>query len=214
MKLLIGIPCMDNAPTLFTQSLEYMKKPNGTTLVFKPNSLVYDSRNLISLYAIENEFDYVLWLDSDMTFPVDTIDFLMATVDQTRADMVTGIYVKRHFPTEPVVYKTLQEPKRNEKGLPVSQIESYKDIPLSGDPFPVAGCGFGCCLTSVKLLKAVWDAYGPAFAPLPWAGEDISFCYRVNQLGYKIYCDPLVKCGHIGTYVFTVNDLPKRGKEE
>ena len=64
MKTLIAIPCMDMLPVGFVQSLLYMHKGDNPTVYFKPNSLVYDSRNLLSLYAIENKFDNVLWLDS------------------------------------------------------------------------------------------------------------------------------------------------------
>ena len=204
---------MDQMPTRSAMSLQFIRKPEGTTLVPKMNSLIYDSRNLISLYAIDNEYDYVLWLDSDMTWPVETITILMHDIQKLDAHMVTGLYVKRSFPTEPVLYKVITEPVRKENGLLERNIEPYMDFPRNVSAFPVAGCGFGCCLTSVKLLKDVWDHFGPAFAPYTWAGEDISFCHRVNQLGYTIYCDTDVSCGHIGTYEFTINDL-QRGSEE
>ena len=118
--------------------------------------------------------------------------------------------MKRHFPVEPVIYEKLDEPQRTPDGHLAKQIVAYSEYP-EDDLFPVAGCGFGCVMTSVPLLKAVWDKFGPAFSPYPWAGEDISFCYRVNKLGYQIYCDSSVICGHVGTFVYTV-DLLKRGE--
>ena len=205
MKTLIAIPCMDMLPVGFVQSLLYMHKGNNPTVYFKPNSLVYDSRNLISLYAIENGFDNVMWLDSDMLFPPDTLLKLHAH----DKDMVTGLYVKRHEPIAPVIYETLEEPTRHEDGKLTANIVPYMDY-KEDYFFPVAGCGFGCVLTKTSLLKAVWDEFGPAFTPYPWAGEDISFCHRVNQLGYQIYCDSSVSCGHIGQFIYTEN-LLKRG---
>lgn len=205
MKTLIAIPCMDMLPVGFAQSLLYMYKGNQTTVYFKPNSLVYDSRNLLSLYAIENGFDNVLWLDSDMLFPPHTLMKLQSY----NMDMVTGLYVKRHEPVEPVLYEKIEEPERGQDGKLIANIAAYTDYPRDKF-FPVAGCGFGCVLTSTKLLKHVWDEFGPAFTPYPWASEDISFCHRVNQLGYQIYCDSSVSCGHIGQFVYT-EDLLKRG---
>lgn len=207
MKTLIAMPCGDTIPVGTVQSLLYMHKGDNPTVYLKPNSLVYDSRNLLSLYAIENGFDNVLWLDSDMLFPPN----ILPKLESYNLDMVTGLYVKRHEPIEPVIYDRLEEPSRDETGRLVANIHPYKDYPQDSF-FAIAGCGFGCVLTSVKLLKDVWDRFGPAFTPFPWAGEDISFCHRVNMLGYQIYCDSSVSCGHIGTFTYTEN-LLKRGDD-
>lgn len=212
MKTLIAIPCMDTVPIGFVQSLLYMSKGENPTVYFKPNSLVYDSRNLISLYAIENGFDHVLWLDSDMMFPPDTLIKLQAYLTHDDIDMVTGLYVKRHEPIEPVLYKRIEEPVRNEKtGYLEKDIQAYTDYPRDSF-FPVAGCGFGCVMMKTSLLKEVWEKFGPAFHPYLWASEDISFCYKVNKLGHQIYCDSSVSCGHLGTFMYSENLLP-RGDE-
>ena len=206
MKTLIAIPCMDTVPYQFTQSMLYLKKGDNISVLMKPNSLVYDSRNLISLTAIENDFDRVMWFDSDMVFGPDTLQRLHQSMDRISCEMITGVYVKRHDgPPVPVLYSVLEEPARTPDGYLAKQITPYMDYP-DNEIFPVAGCGFGCCLTSVKLLKAVWDKFGPAFNPYSWGGEDISFCYRVNQLGYQIYCDSGVTCGHIGTKIYTAEE--------
>ena len=207
MKTLIAIPCMDTLPVDFVKSLLYMHKGDNPTVYLKQNSLVYDSRNLLSLYAIENKFDNVMWLDSDMTFPPDILDRL----ESYNMPMVTGLYVKRHKNITPVIYETLAEPTRQDDGRLTANIEPYVNYPRNAF-FPVAGCGFGCVLTSTSLLKEVWDHFGPAFAPYPWAGEDLSFCYRVNQLGHQIYCDSSISCGHIGTFTYT-EQLLNRGDE-
>lgn len=202
MKTLIAIPCMDTLSVGFVQSLIYMHKGDNPTVYLKPNSLIYDSRNLLSLYAIENGYDNVLWLDSDMMFPPDTLLRLQAH----ELDMVTGLYVKRTPPINPVIFRTLSEPLRRADGKLEKNADPYTNYPHD-TLFPVAACGFGCVLTSTKLLRAVWDKFGPAFTPYTWAGEDLSFCHRVNQLGYQIYCDSTLSLGHIGTHVFTENDL-------
>ena len=220
MKTLIALPCMDTMPTGFVQSLLYLEKGENVSVNFKANSLVYDSRNLLSLTAIEQNFDRVLWIDSDMMFTKDAMKILTADMDgkdwktgdviDRPKDFVTGVYCKRRPPYTPVLYKELAEPTFDDNGKPVPHITDYIDYP-DDSFFRVKGCGFGFCMTSVKLLKDVWDKFGPAFSPYPWAGEDISFCHRVNQLGYEIWCDSRVSCGHIGTFVFTEQML-KRGE--
>ena len=209
MKTLIAVPCMDMLPVGFVSSLLHIQTSGETVPYLKPNSLVYDSRNILSLYAIEHGFDNVMWLDSDMLFPANIITKLEAY----NMDMVTGLYVKRHEPIAPVIYDELEEPERDDMGRLVGKIHPYMDYPHNAF-FPVAGCGFGCVMTSVKLLKEVWDKYGPAFTPYPWAGEDLSFCHRVNQLGHQIYCDSSVSCGHVGTFVYTEKLLTGRCMDE
>lgn len=209
MKTLIGIPCMDNVPYQFTESLIRME--GKTNVLMKANSLIYDSRNLISLAAIEQDFDNVLWLDSDMVFHPQTLKILRLDLLDLDAEIVTGLYFKRNGENLPVLYSELEEPCADENGRPVKRIRDFTDYPQN-DTFTVRGCGFGCVITSVKLLREVWDRFGPAFNPYPWAGEDISFCHRVNLLGYPIWCDSRVSCGHVGTHIFTEDEyLRKRG---
>lgn len=219
MKILIAIPCMDTVPVAFVESLMALRHPDWTpcqvSVRFMKNSLIYDARNLLSLTAMKEDFDYVLWLDSDMIVPQDALIRLLKdeqTINDAR--MITGLYVKRTFPTEPVLYSEIHEPIKV-NGSVIRQILTYTDY-LENDQFPVAGCGFGCVLTEVSLLREVWDRFGPAFAPFPWASEDISFCWRVNHLKDippqppRIWCDSNVSCGHIGSFLFTEKML-KRG---
>ena len=212
MKTLIAIPCMDTIPVGFAQSLLYLEKGHDVSVAFKANSLVYDSRNLLSLSAIEEGYDRVLWLDSDMMFTKDTMRMLSEDMDKLHADMVTGVYFKRRPPYAPVLFDELDEPTQDDAGHLTANVHTFDDYPRDAI-FPVRGCGFGCVMTSTKLLRAVWDKFGPAFSPYAWAGEDISFCHRVNQLGYMIWCDSTVSCGHIGSYVYTENNfiIAKRG---
>ena len=221
MTIMIAIPCMGTVPVQFAESLLNLQKPEGTKVCFKSGSLIYDARNLLSLTAIENNFDYIMWMDSDMTFPTNTITRLLQDMNDpmykramvSGPAMVSGLYVKRTFPVKPVIYNSVEPPVPDENGIPRIHIDEYTNYPHD-NIFPVEGCGFGCVLTPVSLIKQVWDKFGPAFTPLPWAGEDISFCYRVNQLlknsGQHIYCDSTIKCGHIGQFLFT-EDMLKRG---
>lgn len=211
MKILIAIPCMDNVSVYFAESLLNMDKPDGSSVTFQRGSLIYDGRNLISLKAITEQYDYVMWIDSDMILPKDTLPRLLAIAQEKDVPMVSGLYVKRAYPTSPVLYSSIAQPAMNKDGFMIQQIITYEDYPQNS-VFPVAGCGFGCVLTSVPLLKKVWDKFGPAFSPYPWAGEDISFCYRVNQLNETILCDSSISCGHIGTLAYTEKML-KRGEQ-
>lgn len=213
MKTLIAIPCMDTIHTAFADTLLRMDKPPGTHVMFLPGSLIYDSRNQLSLTAMENGFDNVLWLDSDIVPPQDVL-IRMQKHMETGFGMVTGLYFKRTMPTAPVLYKRIDKPEADEHGHMRKRIEEDRNYPRDSF-FQVAGCGFGCVMTSTDLLRKMWEMCGPPFTPYPWAGEDIAFCYRVNQLsGHGIFCDSTIKCRHIGSFAYTEELYSMQGGEQ
>ena len=203
MKTLIAIPCMAMMHTDFVQSLVNLTRisPPGTSVCYKQSSLVYDARNLLAITAMQNGYDRILWLDSDMTFPPDTLQRLSDDMDAGGYDLVTGLYVKRTMPTRPVLYKHIAPPDMSEPDIKKCVIDCL-DYPTD-TVFPVAGCGFGCVLTTTDLIRRLFDRFGPAFTPLPWASEDISFCYRATLIGAKQVCDPRIPLGHLGLVQFT-----------
>ena len=209
MKIMIAVPCMDMMPVLSAESMINLHKPQDTDVRFHPNSLVYDSRNLLSLQAIQDGYDYVLWMDSDIVCKPDALMTLLDDMNTYDTRMISGLYVMRSFPPDPVIYDVIDVPARDANGNMTKRIRKYKDYP-DDLTFDIAGCGFGFVLTRVDLLKAVWDEFGPAFTPYVWASEDISFCHRVNLLGDQIMCDSRVKLGHVGTMIYS-DKLINRG---
>lgn len=198
MKTLIGIPCMDMVHTGFFKAFTDLNKAGASYTVLQ-NTLIHDSRNIIAANAIKAGFDRIMWFDSDMTFEPDTLERLSADMD-TGLDFVTGVYYTRKPPKiRPVIYKELWWDLQ-ENGEVYSGATNFTDYPEG--IFEIAGAGFGCCLTSVDLIKRVGDEFGSPFAPIHGMGEDLSFCWRVQQIGAKMYCDGGVQCGHIGQFVY------------
>ena len=39
------------------------------------------------------------------------------------------------------------------------------------------------------------------FDPMEGVGEDLAFCLRARELGYKIWCDPTISLGHVGQLI-------------
>ena len=187
-KTLIAIPCLDMVHTKFFESFSLMDK-EGTSMTTVTNTMIYSARNLIAANAIDAGFDRVLWLDSDMTFPKDMIRRLSDAMDKTGAGLVSGLYFTRNSDV------FVDAAKLVDAGA--DMIYEYPD-----DIIEIKACGFGCCLTSVDLIKRVGDKFGSPFTPIDGMGEDLSFCYRVSQLGEKMYCDTRIKCGHVGNATF------------
>lgn len=185
-KVLIAIPCMDMVSARFAQSLATLKKVGQCTVSFLMGSLIYDSRNKLAGYAVQMEADYMLWLDSDMVFPPDTLERMMKTIEENDIDILCGLYFRRTHPFTPVLFNKLE---RDGETL---VFEDVKEIP--DDLFEVAGCGFGCVLMKTDVLFDIGINW---FTPYIDAGEDCAFCMRAREKGYKIYCDPSISLGHM-----------------
>ena len=188
MKLLIGVPTLDYVNSEFMRCLTalIMKlKDDGVNfdLEIQSGTLVYFARDRIARKAINEEYTHVLWLDSDMVFTPEILDDLMFC----GKDFVTGIYHARRKGYASCIFKTVK---------PNLLIERFEEYPK--EPFVIEGCGFGCCLTSTKILRDVCVKHGTMFTPLKDYGEDIAFEKRARDLGYTLWCDPSVVCGHIG----------------
>lgn len=191
MRILIAVPCMDSVPSQFAQSLATLNKVEECVVAFQMGSLIYNSRNYLTTAAVKMEADYILWLDSDMVFPSDTLERLWK--DRDKGDIVTGVYYRRVEPYKPVLYSRLDI---DDDGCQWENCEDIKD-----EIFEVEGCGFGCVLTPTNVFVDVVNRFGNMFAPISGVGEDLSFCWRAKQCGYSIVADPGIPLGHVGHYV-------------
>lgn len=200
MKTFIAVPSMDLAPMLFTDSLAMLEKEGETVLGNERSSLIYSARNNLAAMAVEKEADRILWLDSDMVFPSGTLRHMHKVLDELGKKVIlTGVYFRRTPPYSPVLYKKLDF---DEKGNAVW--EDVTEIPA--EPFEVEACGFGCVLAPTAAFVEVSHEYGEMFNPIHGTGEDLSFCWRARQLGYKIMCNPRINLGHVTQMMITRKD--------
>lgn len=190
MKTMIAVPCMDQVPAPFCQSLAQLRKVGECTLAMKSGSLIYTSRNDLATQAIQMDMDYVFWLDSDMVFRPDTLVRMMDTLQRNDIDILTGLYFRRVPPYTPTLFDKL-DIRRN-----ICSWTEFHEIPEG--LFEVGGCGFGCVLMKTDVFLDVQSKHGNMFAPISNNGEDIAFCWRARDCGFKIWCDPSVICGHVG----------------
>lgn len=208
MKTLIGIPCMDQVAAQFAHSLASLNKVGECEIDMIIGSLIYEARNDIVKQAIKKDVDYVMWFDSDMLFPADTLERMIKHMEDGK-DIVTGIYFRRRAPFTPVLFSKLD--------LANGKCEGCEDYPEDA-PFEVDGCGFGCVIVRKTVLLDMMLNYRTWFNPEYGCGEDLAFCRRAKELGYKIWADPSIKCGHVGQVivdekVYKANFAPGKNEE-
>lgn len=184
MKILIAIPTLDYVHVDFMKSLlaltEAIECPHEISI--QSGTLVYMAREKLANKAINEGFDFVLWLDSDMVFQPTLLEDLQFS----RKDFITGVYQARRPGFTSCIFEKID-------------LDSFRSVErYPSDIFRVEGCGFGCVLIKTEILKHVMQTYKTCFMPIKGYGEDIAFCLRARDLGYKLYCDPHVVCGHIG----------------
>lgn len=205
MKTMIAIPAMSSVLTPFVKSLVGMRLFGNVEFAFTDSSLVYDARNQLAERAINGGFDRVLWLDTDMIFEPDLFEHLHADLDAGR-EFVCGMYTTRREHIHPVVFDAITFTEQDGP-----QAHWFQDPPTD-KIFEIVACGFGCVMMNTKLLKDVSEAFGRPFSPIPGFGEDLSFCMRVSQMGRRMFCDPVIKLGHVGQKTYSVEEWRKEGE--
>ena len=102
-------------------------------------------RGMIAKAGCDSEADYIFWCDSDIVLPPDAITRM---VDHG-LDFVTGIYFQKSGDHWPLIANFATDHYNWMVCWPENVIA------------PVDGCGFGCVLTSTKMLRAMRDAFRP-----------------------------------------------------
>ena len=147
------------------------------------------ARERLAEHAYEDGFDYLFMVDDDMLVPVDLFEKLVIH----DVDICAALAFTRSAPHKPVVYNL--EPGwdavRGARYYINHSVPTYpKDQLVRCD-----AVGFGAVLIKVKVLK---EMKKPWFMSTSGAGEDIWFCHKAGEAGFKVYMDTATKLGHLG----------------
>ena len=188
--------------------------PRGKSqVVFSPSyqaSILHWARNQSIADALKNhpDFSHLLLVDSDMTFGEDALDRLLAH----QKDIVSGTCVKRVDPAVPVA-KIWSERYQNYAEL--------RDWPDETGLIEVDAVGAAFLLLTRKVILDLAEAYHPKEfreSGNGWwfsyrknvnggeLGEDVSMCWAAARLGFRIWLDTDLQIGHLGKYVYTLED--------
>jgi glycosyltransferase involved in cell wall biosynthesis len=203
MKLMIAIPCSwPSLPREFvmnllaaTSSSEMSRLSElGITehaVVFNTSFPLDLSRNQLCRQALETGADYLLFLDADMVYPRDFIyDLIRADVD-----VISPLYFKKVPP-----YAAVCAYRRSDDRQLLVPLMKYERGLVEVD---VTGCG-GMLIRREVLEKVgspwfAYDIYKPTGEMT--VSEDVTFCEKVQQAGFKVMVDTRIVAGHIGSQV-------------
>lgn len=205
-KLTIGIPTMGTLPTAFVQSLMSLDKPN-CAISMVDRCVTHYARNIISNKFIdgaeEHWGEYLLWIDSDQVFDPESLNEMIRTMNEyPEIDILGALIFKRVYPHTPTFYKVSKFDK--DRYEPV--LGSAKNSVVECDAI---GCGFTLIRRSVfaKMSK-------PFYKFDNMLGEDLYFCRKAKELGFRIFCHTGVKVGHISDVIIDESDYDSTVKKE
>lgn len=203
-KVLIGTPSHDGKVDVWfanslvnTVRLSYEKNVIVAPIYMAYDSLVQRARNDLVKLAIEQDFDDLIFIDSDQEWDPAWI-FTLLDHD---ADVVGGTVVKK---SDEVAF--------NVKALPdgLNEVNGLMEVECVGTGF---------MRISREALKKVWDVspeyknegrtcrmvFDIQIIDGDLVSEDNVFCRKWRDLGGKVYIDPAMTCNHIGVKKYTGN---------
>jgi len=158
-----------------------------------PRMSIDRMRNESAKIALDQECDYLMFIDDDVLVPITAYRDLVEMMT-LGYDVAAGVVIIRGYPYDVMLFK--EEYKNGRLGLP--RFNDYKEH-INDDGFSVncGAVGFSCVLISVSLLKKIKPPY---FVTGTRNTEDIYFCIKakVQVPGVKIGATLKVNCGHLG----------------
>lgn len=189
-RIAVCFPSSDTVQADFAISLSglCLATRGVEVVVINPkSSIVAVARNNGVERAQKHAADYILFLDSDMTFPPDTLMRLLAH----KKDIVGAVYTKRLPP-----YEILGTPMPDAHTDPAGLAEMQR-LPT------------GCLMIAMKVFNTLPEPYfhfgiNPVTRKL--LGEDYAFCDDARNAGFTLWADMKLsqEIGHIGQHICRV----------
>ena len=169
--------------------------------------LVTYARETMAEEAIKMGADFILFIDDDMLVPKDLFPHLIKHAND--ADIIAPLCFQRLPPYNPVLYSMSHTV--DEKGTITVKTDCMKDYTINGLFYPDA-VGFGVVLIKTEVLKKVAK---PWFFSNTSLGEDIYFCLKAKQKGFKLLVDTRIKIGHMSSpHAVTELDYIRMNRED
>jgi hypothetical protein len=179
-----GIKEYEGIPFDIPEGVEYQFFYSNVGRILTPLA-----RERLSEWGIRCGAEYLFMLDDDMMCPMNLFELLI----KHDVDIVAPLAFMRLAPHNPVLY-------RIDNGYdPIQKLEYY--IPKTVPNYPkntlveCDGVGFGVALIKTKIFEHLAK---PWFMSTTGHGEDLLFCRKAKEAGFRVFMDTSVKLGHMG----------------
>lgn len=197
--LLLAVPSHDGKLHITTHCgiVEVVRQLGEVTSAgecYRVGSLIANSRDQIAMTFYHSGADYLLCVDSDVGFTADDVRMLI----EADRDIISGCYPRRQ-PSRTIPAR-LVDPNNTD------EIRECTHVPA------------GLCLIKREVIVGMFQNYGHLAYSDPsvkggtcigvWQilnpgdGEDVSFCRRARESGFKVWVHTGVRLNHTGNHTF------------
>jgi len=209
-KIFVAVPAysgtitVETADSLYAEIYEAVKRKYELIVQFaSQDAIISRCRNYMVRNFLKTDFTDLVFLDSDVGFPMGTLCNLV----EYPVDIVGVSYPKRQdFLNFPI------------RWLPHEMLYADSDTGL----LEVEGLPAGCLRISRHALEAIIEKHPELEYDEPsggvvhalfefqrigraFLGEDLSFCMLARKTGFKVWLDPNIDMTHTGHKVFKGN---------
>lgn len=216
-RIAIGIPHQGTCSFEWFEKtyvqLKYAPRPEFEKMTFAVRSYsVVHSRNMIVKFAIENDCDYIFWLDSDIIFEskgkdpkgedvwvtINPNDALKRLLD-CNAAIASGLYrAKQQMGFNYAAWLRNPDPKNPRGYLPIGGWSPGTNW------IEVAVVGMGCCLEKIEVVKNIKEPWFHWEMP-DEISEDFFHLEKAKTLGYNTMVCTDVTATHLGNIAIRID---------
>lgn len=212
-NVLVAFPVGGSVHPAFAKALLELQRfelldPSSTyallPIEYSASLYVEENRNIIVDLARERGAEWVLMLDTDESFQPNLLRQLMLTAHPDDRPIVFGMYsnvMRAPAQAEGAYYHVDMIYREVASG----EYQTF-EAPSDSLPFFVDAAGTGVMLAHISVFDRVGYPYFSLDYIVPTGktkpqvmNEDISFCRKAREAGYKLVCDPLAEVIHYKT---------------
>lgn len=186
--------------TVFMGDTLSLAMPYSSRYSIHTGCYVVDSCNR-AVMGMKDSEDWIMFMGDDHRFPPEFVLKLLGLMYHHDLDVIAPTCFKRSFPPEPVIYKYREVDPEMASTYAYNKKEGKALFPINLDDYPGGGLievdAVGSAGMAVR--RRVLEAMEPPWFQLgqeQW-GEDLDFCRRVQEAGFRIHVDLDMSLGHI-----------------
>ena len=190
-SVLLAILTREIVSTKWAAGFRNLVLPAQSGVSFRAGAPFDVARNAACTDALQNGFQWLMFLDDDVVAPPDTF----ARLSQSNHDIVSGLYYRRQEPICPVAM-TMDADGKSTWVTQWNPPNSIVEVDL---------VGAGCLLIHRRVLERVqspWFTWEIGRDDVPKTrsamSEDFAFCMKAKQAGFKVHLDTSIRCEHVG----------------
>jgi hypothetical protein len=170
----------------FHHSLRLLEVPQGTSMEVSVGTGLASMWNGL-FHGIRDDCRWIWMLGDDHEFRPDVLKRMLIRAELYELPVVVPLVCKKLPPFDSVLFD-----------LKTTKPMDFHDLPKGDDPVEIHAAG----TAGMLIQRNVIDKIGAPWFRIGWGSpdasdEDVYFCHRVRECGFKIYVDPTVSLSHI-----------------